>query len=196
MFHPLCLFLKLQAHAQGAKVVALSSVVAGKEVESEAIALHRELESESLSSLFLTACLALFLLNVQLNYSTQIEMSSTETENKQCYRLKYHYNKYVITIVKFWPTCHVLNAAAAYVENVMEWNVMRIFSQHDFMNEMLTVYETWGESEVVLSACTFIETVKQIVKQNKQMFDNENIYYSPHEIQQVDLTVIYQRLTF
>ncbi|KAF7662191.1 hypothetical protein LDENG_00243610 [Lucifuga dentata] len=35
---------ELNAHAQGAKVVALSSVVAGKKVESEAISLHRELE--------------------------------------------------------------------------------------------------------------------------------------------------------
>ncbi|XP_076613354.1 laminin subunit gamma-3 [Chaetodon auriga] len=35
---------ELQARAQGAKAVALSSVVAGKEVESEAIALHRNLE--------------------------------------------------------------------------------------------------------------------------------------------------------
>ncbi|XP_028456669.1 laminin subunit gamma-3-like [Perca flavescens] len=35
---------ELHAHAQGAKVMALSSVVTGKEVESEAIALHRELE--------------------------------------------------------------------------------------------------------------------------------------------------------
>ncbi|XP_071322534.1 laminin subunit gamma-3 [Trachinotus anak] len=34
---------ELQARAQRAKVMALSSVVAGKEVESEAIALHREL---------------------------------------------------------------------------------------------------------------------------------------------------------
>ncbi|XP_040915110.1 laminin subunit gamma-3 isoform X1 [Toxotes jaculatrix] len=34
---------ELQAHTQGAKVMALSSVVSGKEVESEAIALHREL---------------------------------------------------------------------------------------------------------------------------------------------------------
>ncbi|XP_023279771.1 laminin subunit gamma-3 [Seriola lalandi dorsalis] len=34
---------QLQAQAQGAKVVALSAVVSGKEVESEAIALHREL---------------------------------------------------------------------------------------------------------------------------------------------------------
>ncbi|XP_034753093.1 laminin subunit gamma-3 isoform X2 [Etheostoma cragini] len=35
---------ELHAHAQGAKVMALSSVVTGKEVESDAIALHRELE--------------------------------------------------------------------------------------------------------------------------------------------------------
>ncbi|XP_053709504.1 laminin subunit gamma-3 isoform X1 [Synchiropus splendidus] len=35
---------KLQAHTQGAKVIALSSVVAGKEAESEVITLHRELE--------------------------------------------------------------------------------------------------------------------------------------------------------
>lgn len=110
MSHPTCLFFKLQAHAQGAKVVALSSVVTGKEVESDAIALHRELECESLSLhlsiLFLfatlfTVCLALLcLLNIQLNYSTQIEMSGAETENKhKSDRLKYYYNKYVITIV-------------------------------------------------------------------------------------------------
>ncbi|XP_028274254.1 laminin subunit gamma-3 [Parambassis ranga] len=36
---------KLQGQAQGAKVAALSSVVAGKEVESEAIALNRQLEN-------------------------------------------------------------------------------------------------------------------------------------------------------
>lgn len=36
---------KLQAHAQEAKVAALSSVVTGKEVESEAIALHKQLEN-------------------------------------------------------------------------------------------------------------------------------------------------------
>ncbi|KAM9306899.1 laminin subunit gamma-3 [Pholidichthys leucotaenia] len=35
---------KLQAHVEEAKVIALSSVVAGKEVESEANALHRQLE--------------------------------------------------------------------------------------------------------------------------------------------------------
>uniref|UniRef100_UPI003AAB3729 laminin subunit gamma-3 n=1 Tax=Centroberyx gerrardi TaxID=166262 RepID=UPI003AAB3729 len=35
---------ELKAHAEGAKVMALSSVVAVKEVESEAITLHRELE--------------------------------------------------------------------------------------------------------------------------------------------------------
>uniref|UniRef100_UPI0037E9A314 laminin subunit gamma-3 n=1 Tax=Semicossyphus pulcher TaxID=241346 RepID=UPI0037E9A314 len=35
---------KLQAHTQGAKVVALSSVVTGKQMESDAIALHRDLE--------------------------------------------------------------------------------------------------------------------------------------------------------
>jgi len=39
---------KLQARAQGSKVTALSSVVAGKEVESDAIVLHRGLERESL----------------------------------------------------------------------------------------------------------------------------------------------------
>ena len=86
MFPLTCLFFKLHAHAQGAKVMALSSVVTGKEVESDAIALHRELECEYLSlylSIYLlfftplTLCLALlFLLNVQ------IEMSSAETENK------------------------------------------------------------------------------------------------------------------
>ncbi|KAM4634707.1 laminin subunit gamma-3 [Polymixia lowei] len=35
---------EMKAHSQGAKVVALSSVVAAKEVESETIALHRKLE--------------------------------------------------------------------------------------------------------------------------------------------------------
>ncbi|KAF3849317.1 hypothetical protein F7725_015814, partial [Dissostichus mawsoni] len=35
---------ELRAHAQGSKVMALTSVVRGKEVESEAIALHRELQ--------------------------------------------------------------------------------------------------------------------------------------------------------
>ncbi|XP_068430777.1 laminin subunit gamma-3 [Clinocottus analis] len=35
---------QMRAHAQGSKVAALSSVVTGKEVESEAIALHRELQ--------------------------------------------------------------------------------------------------------------------------------------------------------
>ncbi|XP_031173603.1 laminin subunit gamma-3 [Sander lucioperca] len=35
---------ELHAHVQGAKVMALSSVVTGKEVESDTIALHRELE--------------------------------------------------------------------------------------------------------------------------------------------------------
>lgn len=136
----MCLFLKLQAHAQGAKVVALSSVVTGKKVESETIVLHRELESEFLSfylsNLFIfftlfAVCLALlFLLSSQLNYSSQIEMSSTETENKhKSYRFKYYYNKCVITIVMFWPSCHALNGAAAYVENVMRQNVLE-FLQH------------------------------------------------------------------
>lgn len=46
MFSSVYLFLKLRSHAQAAKVVALSSVVTGKEVESDAISLHRELESE------------------------------------------------------------------------------------------------------------------------------------------------------
>ncbi|XP_044031394.1 laminin subunit gamma-3 [Siniperca chuatsi] len=36
---------ELQARVHGAKVIALSSVVTGKEVESDAIALHRELEN-------------------------------------------------------------------------------------------------------------------------------------------------------
>ncbi|XP_061913004.1 laminin subunit gamma-3 [Entelurus aequoreus] len=36
---------ELQARAQGAKVLALTSVVAGKEVESEAISLHRDLNN-------------------------------------------------------------------------------------------------------------------------------------------------------
>lgn len=36
---------ELQARAEGAKVMALSSVVTGKEVESDTIALHRELEN-------------------------------------------------------------------------------------------------------------------------------------------------------
>lgn len=49
MFHSTRLFLKLQARAQEAKVTALASVVEGKEVESDAIMLHRELECESLS---------------------------------------------------------------------------------------------------------------------------------------------------
>lgn len=49
MFHSRCLFLKLQARTQAAKVMALSSVVQGKEVESDAIVLHRQLERESLS---------------------------------------------------------------------------------------------------------------------------------------------------
>ncbi len=51
MFHPTCLFLKLQARAQVAKVKTLSSVVTGKEVESDAITLHKELESKSLLSI-------------------------------------------------------------------------------------------------------------------------------------------------
>lgn len=41
-------FLQLQAHTQEAKVVALSSVVTGKEVESDANALHRKAEGETL----------------------------------------------------------------------------------------------------------------------------------------------------
>ncbi|KAK2819369.1 hypothetical protein Q5P01_024930 [Channa striata] len=36
---------ELQSHAQGAKVVALSSVVTGKEVESEVVSLHKEVEN-------------------------------------------------------------------------------------------------------------------------------------------------------
>lgn len=56
----------MQADAEGAKVAALSSVVTGKEVESDAIALHRELQCESL--LF---CLT----RAAATYSTQTEMS-------------------------------------------------------------------------------------------------------------------------
>lgn len=39
-------FCKLQARSQGAKVTAVTAVVTGKEVESEAITLHRELQCE------------------------------------------------------------------------------------------------------------------------------------------------------
>lgn len=39
--------LELQARAEGAKVAALSAVVEGKDVESDAITLHRELDCES-----------------------------------------------------------------------------------------------------------------------------------------------------
>lgn len=61
--HPLCLCLKLTAHAQGAKVTALSSVVAGKEVESEVIAIRRELEGDIFSSMgdIFSLSLSLFL---------------------------------------------------------------------------------------------------------------------------------------
>ena len=43
-----CVFvhIKLQARTQGSKAMALSSVVTGKEVESDVITLHRELEGE------------------------------------------------------------------------------------------------------------------------------------------------------
>lgn len=45
IFH--CLFAKLKAEAQELNVLALSSVVMGKEVEAETISLYRRLESES-----------------------------------------------------------------------------------------------------------------------------------------------------
>lgn len=77
-------------------------------------------------SFSLSVCLALlFLLNTQRNFSTQTEMSSTDTESKhKSYSFGYYYNKYVITIVMFWPTWHVLNAAAAWEK----WNVLRAFT--------------------------------------------------------------------
>lgn len=50
----LYLLLKLQSKAQGAEAAAVSSVVMGKEVESETITLHRELESESLLFFYLS----------------------------------------------------------------------------------------------------------------------------------------------
>ena len=60
-------------------------------------------------------------------------MSSTENENKhKSYRLKYYYNKYVIVIVMFWLTCHVLDAAAAYVQNAESFEN---FDSIDFLNE-------------------------------------------------------------
>lgn len=45
--------LELQARAEGAKVAALSAVVEGKDVESDAITLHRELDCESFFLFFL-----------------------------------------------------------------------------------------------------------------------------------------------
>lgn len=50
IFHFLRLFRKLQARSHEAKVVALSAVVEGKDVESEAMLLRRELEGEPLLS--------------------------------------------------------------------------------------------------------------------------------------------------
>lgn len=42
-------FLQLQGRAQAANTAALTSVVKGKEVESEAITLHKKIESETVS---------------------------------------------------------------------------------------------------------------------------------------------------
>lgn len=64
------LFLKFQARAEEAKVAALSAVVSGKEVESEAITLHRELGSESASSLFIL--FTLFTVSVALLFSLKV----------------------------------------------------------------------------------------------------------------------------
>lgn len=79
------LFLQLQARAQEAKVRALSSVVEGKEVESEATTLHRELDRESLSVSFLSpshsVCPAL-LFYTQPSLSTWTRVSSADSEKK------------------------------------------------------------------------------------------------------------------
>lgn len=48
-------FHKLQARTHEAKVVALASVVEGKDVESEAMLLRRQLEGERLVSFLLGA---------------------------------------------------------------------------------------------------------------------------------------------
>lgn len=69
--------------------MALSSVVQGKEVESDAIVLHRQLERESLSIYLLfvffplpVSCIIVFVERPADFFSTQIEMSSADTENK------------------------------------------------------------------------------------------------------------------
>lgn len=70
---------------------------------------------------------------------SQIEMSSAATENKhKSYRFEHYSNKCVIAVLMFWPSCHALSAAAAYVENVMKWNAL----EFSFMNETLAVYDT------------------------------------------------------
>lgn len=75
-----CVFLKLQARTEEATVLALSSVVAGKEVESKVITLHRELEREYPSILpFGYFC--------------------TEVLTMKTSRLSFHYNEYVIVVM-------------------------------------------------------------------------------------------------
>lgn len=109
--HPTCLFLKLQARAQEAKVVALSSVVTGKEVESDAIALHRELQSECLFfppsdlffSLFFTlshcrSCIMLFIgLPAELFHS-KLKCQVLTPKQTQALQTQYDYNKCVIAV--------------------------------------------------------------------------------------------------
>lgn len=70
----LCPFLKLKAHGQEAKIIALSSVVSGKEVESEAIALHRGLECESVLCLFeISLCITIFLFKLKCQVQRQTD---------------------------------------------------------------------------------------------------------------------------
>lgn len=63
-------FRKLRARTHEAKVIALSSVVGGKDVESQALLLHRELEREQMSFLFFLAFCVCF---TRLQLKCQLE---------------------------------------------------------------------------------------------------------------------------
>lgn len=74
--------LELQAGAEGAKVAALSAVVDGKDAESDAITLHREVDGESF---FFSLWFFCFLPSVEThrrNSSPPTEVSSPRAENK------------------------------------------------------------------------------------------------------------------
>lgn len=64
--------LQLTVQAQGSKVIALSSVVTGKEVESKAITLRRELEGDIYSILYLFPFLLFYISDSLLSFHIPI----------------------------------------------------------------------------------------------------------------------------